>query len=596
MRRWTECFSHMKIRTKMLLSYILIFFIAVLAVGIFMYFYMTQMYKKQLLYSANQAFEQAQEFVSYRVNSVIYASNLIRVNESIQTVLKKPREEVEKNIIQQNTDRMVMENYIYSICDSAEVYQISLYVPRYLTYSNQQVLFLDLDELQETEAYERLEASEDSGVWMPPQMLYSADTNETVEVISYLQKVPDISNLHKSIGVQRISVERTDISSILQKSNITEQGIIWIENSSGEMISCSNHELYGELEEDIEWMREENVPQSWETKEINGKDYLVRGTDIEKTDWKLLVAMPETELYRASSSVLRLLLPIILILALAVGAMALVFSRMITSRISHLAAQMESVEDKIPQLSDSEMESDDEIGQLFKSFRYMSNRLQELMNQEYENGKAVKQAELKALQAQINPHFLYNTLDLINWEALDCGAKRIMKISRALAKFYKLSLNHGEEFSNVKDELSHVEYYIMIQNFRYNDRIEMIREVPEELMENRILHIVLQPLAENFFVHGMVGKEETAILRIRIRGWEEMEDMVLEVADNGCGMTKEEREKILSEEATERSGYGVRNIHKRIQLVYGENYGLEYRENEWGGVSVRLRFPKESNI
>ena len=131
----------------------------------------------------------------------------------------------------------------------------------------------------------------------------------------------------------------------------------------------------------------------------------------------------------------------------------------------------------------------------------------------------------------------------------------------------------------------------MIQNFRYNDRLHLIMEVPDSMLDFFVLHIVLQPLVENSFVHGMAGKAESDILALEIRGHEEAGDLVLSVSDNGCGMSKEQRQNILDEERG--SGYGVRNIHHRFQLVYGEQYGLTYTENEQGGVTVFVRFPKE---
>lgn len=589
MRKIYERFSHAKIRTKMLLSYVVILLTAVVTVCFLMYFYMIRIYRTQLLYSADQAFEQAEEFLSYRVNSVLYVSDLMRVNENVQTILGKPKEEVENDIIGQNTDMMTLENYIYSICNSIDIYQISLYVPDYLVYSNQEVMFRNLDRFQETEEYGRLSEANEAGIWLPPQELYSADTNKTVEVISFLQNIRDTSRMFETIGVQRISIRSSDIVTMMEKANITTSGLVWIENGRGELISCSNEKLF----EEMKGLRKNlEVSEEWEGREVDGEKYFVRGQSINKTDWTLVAALPNKELFQASSAMLKPLLAVVCILIIVAAVMAILFSKMITSRISRLAAQMESVEDAIPHLKMGEGGADDEIGQLFESFRYMSNRLEELLDREYENGKAVKHAELKALQAQINPHFLYNTLDLINWEALDCGADRIVKISRALAKFYKLSLNKGKEFSSIRDELDHVSYYIMIQNFRYDNRLELHMDVPEELMGYEVLHIVLQPLAENSFVHGMKGRTETSVLMLRISGCEEDGDIVLEVEDNGCGMTEEQMNRILSEDAEEGSGYGVRNIHTRIRLVYGEGYGLEYRKNEWGGVSVRLRFPK----
>ena len=594
MRKLSEYFSHAKIRTKMLLSYITILLTAVITICFLMYFYTMQIYKDQLLYSANQSFGQAKEFLGYRIDSVLYVSNLIRVNESVQSALSKQPEEIQEDVYEQYTDMRVLENYIYSICNSIDIYQISLYVPDYLTYSDQEVLFRNLNRFQETEEYDRLLDANDAGVWLSPRELYSADTNKTVRVISYLQNIKDISQMSKTVGVQRVSVRSSDIDTMMEKSNITTSGIVWIENKDGELISCSNAAIYEEMGEGIAKLREEGgLTENWETKVLNGETYFVRGEDIEKTDWKLIAALPNQELFQASSLVLKPMIPIFCILVIVAAVMAIFFSRMITSRISRLATQMEAVEDHIVDLTIEDEGIDDEIGHLFQSFQYMSNRLKELMDREYENGKAVKHAELKALQAQINPHFLYNTLDLINWEALDCGADRITKISQALAKFYKLSLNKGKEFSRIKDELAHVEYYVMIQNFRYNDRIKLNQSVPKELMECEILHIVLQPLVENSFVHGMAGQSETAILQLSIDGYAQGEDIVLEVADSGCGMSQEQMEMILGEQAKEGSGYGVRNIHMRIRLVYGEEYGLKYFKNEWGGVTVRIRFPKE---
>lgn len=592
MRKIRERFFSAKIRTKLLFSYMLILVIAVMTVCFLMYFYMAKIYKEQLLYSASQAFEQAEEFLDYRIDSVIYVSDLLRVNENVQKILGKRQEEVAGDIIGQNTDMHTLENYIYSMCNSVDIYQISLYVPEYLMYSDQEVLFRNLNEFEKTDEYERLENENESGIWLPPQELYSADTNKSVEVISFLQYIRDISQLENMVGVQRVSIKSQDITAMMEKSNITTSGIVWIENDKGELISCSNEELYREKEEGIRTLRGENkLSNEWEIKKIDGENYFVRGMGINKTDWKLIAALPEKELFQASSIMLKPLLLILMFLIVVVIAVAIFFSGMITSRISHLAARMESVKDEIPHLEETEQGVNDEIGQLFQSFRYMSKRLEELMNREYENGKEVKHAELRALQAQINPHFLYNTLDLINWEALDCGADRITKISRALAKFYKLSLNKGKEFSKIRDELEHVGYYIMIQNFRYDNRLQLSQEVPEELMEYEVLHIVLQPLVENSFVHGMAGKAETTILQLHICGYEEDDDLILEVADSGCGMSEEQMKNILNSEMGK--GYGVRNIQTRIRLVYGEEYGLKYMKNEWGGVTVRLRFPKE---
>ncbi|MBR1929891.1 MAG: sensor histidine kinase [Lachnospiraceae bacterium] len=577
----------------MLISYVLILSIAVVAVYLLMYLHMTRIYKEQLLYSASQSFEQVQEFLNYRIHSVIYVSNVLRVNESVQGILTKEQSQVEGDIIQQREDMMTLENYIYSICNSVDIYQISLYLPDYLMYSNQEVLFRNLDAFRESREYALLMEGKESGIWLPPQELYSADTYKSVEVISYLQTIRDLNRLENPVAVARISVRSADIHEMIEKSNITISGSVWIENEEGELFACSNEELYQDIQQGFHaYLQAEKLPGEWSLVKIGNGAYYIRGVQIPQTDWRLVAVMPREEIFQNRDSLLTALFLVTLALIGVVILASAFVSHTITSRITRLAAKMESVKEGIPHLEEEEQKGyDDEIGQLYQSFQSMSNRLEELMNREYENGKTVKHAELRALQAQINPHFLYNTLDLINWEALDCGADRITKISRALAKFYKLSLNKGKEFSHIREELAHVRYYIMIQNFRYDDRLQLTEEVPEELLDYEVLHIVLQPLVENSFVHGMAGKAETEVLSICIKGYDEGEDLILEVSDNGCGMSEEQKSTILDEEKG--SGYGVRNIHERFRLVYGEQYGLQYMDNPWGGVTVRLKFPKE---
>ena len=284
---------------------------------------------------------------------------------------------------------------------------------------------------------------------------------------------------------------------------------------------------------------------------------------------------------------------IFLIFLLAI-AISVVFSKMITTRISELAAKMENfkktdfenIEDDVKDMGN------DEIGSLFVSFNNMKNEIDRLIEAEYENGKSVKQAELKALQAQINPHFLYNTLDLINWKALDCGAESIVDISKALAKFYRLSLNKGKEFSKLSEEFDHVKYYVAIQNYRFENRIKLSFDIDERINDLISLHIILQPLIENCIVHGMKDMSEEENIYITVSGKLIDNDVELIVEDSGCGVDVEAMNESLLKDFDKDGGYGVKNINARIKLCYGEKYGLHYMENSFGGTSVRIIIPK----
>ena len=185
----------------------------------------------------------------------------------------------------------------------------------------------------------------------------------------------------------------------------------------------------------------------------------------------------------------------------------------------------------------------DEVGRLMESFNYMVSELESSNKRVFESGAALKGAELRALQAQINPHFLYNTLDLMNWEALEHDVPELAELSRSLARFYKLSLNKGRDMVPVSDELEHVSLYIQIQNYRFDARIQLTLEVPEQYHSYMMPKLVLQPLVENAIQHGISEEMDRRILHIHITGRQTQEDGRTEfqiiVTDDGVGMSSE---------------------------------------------------------
>lgn len=203
--------------------------------------------------------------------------------------------------------------------------------------------------------------------------------------------------------------------------------------------------------------------------------------------------------------------------------------------------------------------------------------------------KQKRKAELKALQAQINPHFLYNTLNAITWQAIDQGAEEVSILSNSLGKFFRLSLSKGAEVISLREELEHVSSYLDIQSIRYHSRIQYEIHVPKEWYMHKIIKLVLQPLAENSIYHGI--KEKGGSGKIIISAEETVVDGVqmlsLSVWDDGAGISKEKLEVInnslLSGEIDRKEGYGIYNVNERIKLYYGNAYGLRYEsiEGEW---------------
>lgn len=222
----------------------------------------------------------------------------------------------------------------------------------------------------------------------------------------------------------------------------------------------------------------------------------------------------------------------------------------------------------------------------------MVTRISMLIAEQYQSGKEIKNAELKALQAQINPHFLYNTLDLINWKAIDNDVPEIALIAHSLAKFYKLSLNKGREIVSIEDEIDHIKNYVQIQNMRFDNRINLVINIDPFIRQYRILKIILQPIVENSILHGILENRNKQEGVINISSHLVNNTLVLIVEDNGIGMTMEKAQEILTTDSiADTHGYGVQNVNQRIKLYYGQQYGLSYWSSPGEGTKVEITIP-----
>ena len=249
-------------------------------------------------------------------------------------------------------------------------------------------------------------------------------------------------------------------------------------------------------------------------------------------------------------------------------------SGMVSGRIERLTCLMQEVQEGS---MDMQVGSDDrdEIGMLYRGFGSMMKRIRTLINEVYLGKITQKEAELKALQAQINPHFLYNTLSLINWKALAAGEEDISRMTLAMSTFYRTALNRGRNVLQVEAELSNTRAYLEIQSMLHDGDFDYEIEVQPEILQCESLNLILQPLVENAIHHGIEEKTDGRG-KISVRGWKEDNCVWFMVEDNGVGMEQKVADKILTMES---KGYGVRNVDERIRLCYGEKYAMKVYKN-----------------
>jgi two-component system, sensor histidine kinase YesM len=280
------------------------------------------------------------------------------------------------------------------------------------------------------------------------------------------------------------------------------------------------------------------------------------------------------------------------------GAVSLIFAMAISVLLSYaLTKPLKNLEINMKKAERGEfdirveIESTNEIGKLARTFNLMIMKIKELMSQIVVEQEMKRVSELKALQAQIKPHFLYNTLDSIIWMAETGKMEEVVEMTSSLSKLLRSTIGEGEELIPIARELEHIRHYLTIQNMRYRNKFTYSIEVHEDILECSILKLVLQPLVENAIYHGIKHNPEQGHILIRCKI--EQNDITIQVIDNGVGMNPEQMSKLLLQKADYRigSGVGVANVNHRIQLYFGDHYGLSFASEMEEGTTVTLRIP-----
>jgi two-component system sensor histidine kinase YesM len=271
----------------------------------------------------------------------------------------------------------------------------------------------------------------------------------------------------------------------------------------------------------------------------------------------------------------------------------IVMSVTIVGRIKSLRNQMRQIKTERPKPLDL-MPGKDEVGELIETYNYMVGRINTLLDDTIEAADELKSKEITALRAQIDPHFLYNTLDMIKWLIKAKSDDKALEAIMALSRFYRLTLSRGKLTAPVTAELEHVSLYIKLMNMRFDDKIEFLTDMPEEMLEYEIPMIIFQPIVENSIQHGIFEKPSKSG-KIIITGWSDDDTLYFLISDDGIGMTAEQMSQLMLTKAEDGAddGIGVYNTHRRLQLMCGrDDCGLFYSSESGKGTDVTFRIRK----
>ncbi len=317
-------------------------------------------------------------------------------------------------------------------------------------------------------------------------------------------------------------------------------------------------------------------------------DFLILQENISNTGFYIETLVPDAYLTKDAG---RLRLTIIMICAASFVVMAIIglfVARVSGRKMSKIVVMLRAIQEGNFQKR-IRISGRDEFVQIADAFNEMARGMQSLIDSVYEQGKQKKQAELEALQAQINPHFLYNTLSTISSLANLGEIQKVTHMVQGLSRFYRLTLNAGNVNVSLEQELEQVSTYLEIQRFRYADAFQVYMEIEPDIRQVQVIKLIVQPFVENVFKHAWFGET----IAIRITACRVDDRIELKIIDNGIGMKPEQVQELMSRPSSA-SGYGVKNVYERIRLRYGDRYGGEISSIYGGGTTVRLWLPAES--
>lgn len=396
------------------------------------------------------------------------------------------------------------------------------------------------------------------------------------------------------VGVVHIRINENNIYKALNSDNETNE--IYLLSNTGKILSCKNK---SEISKNINYRINvskinENLGQSYIDVDKNGRKIVVNSVFIEKGNWILISLIPYEQLVAPMSNIRNILLFINLIFMITFLLVALFISNIISRPIVRLRMSMLKVENgdfngKV------EIESEDEIGKLSHNFNSMLDKVSELLVLTKEQERLKRDAEFEALQAQINPHFLFNTLSSIRWAAAAYGDKKVEDMVHALSILLRASITNGQEMVSLESEINILKNYLDLVQMKQGTTIIFECNIEENILKYRIPRLLLQPIVENSILHGFEDLKEPGIIHITAIG--EADLLKLELIDNGKGLQEDTLESILTREppAPDDKKYyksvGLKNIHDRIKLIYGQNYGIDICNGAENGTKVTLYLP-----
>ncbi|WP_238996472.1 sensor histidine kinase [Paenibacillus pinistramenti] len=587
LRRWN-------IRSKLFLSYLVVTclpFILLLAIHLTL----TQRENKaQMMFSVHKILDETKSYLEYKSQSITEVLNFVAFNDLVQTNVNTDAS-VYADVNLWGTDANKLAKVLNQFRNNEDISTLQLYMKEGLGKAADSPDYLNMGKIESSLWFKQFSQSYSASAWLPSSAI-DGEAADQVHNITVIRKIPNSHNIQNFDGIVRAQIKSEAMQSVLNHAVITPHTRTVLFNERMDVLGTSDEFTITseELKELLRGRTSEDAEDIYWNEQLRFQNQrVVFGLQaIPHTDMTVALLVPYKDILASSNKIRNriiliflLIVPLALILSYLVAGSATRRLRLLISQVRKAKYGQFQIE-TLPT-------SEDEIGELSRNFNGMMTNISQLMDDKYTLGQELKDKELKALQAQINPHFLYNTLNLINVMALHAGSREISRVVEELAVFYRLSLSNGHDLVTLENELKHVEAYVQIHNMRFNDSVRLDLEVSREIQSCIVPKIILQPIVENAIVHGIMETEsETGTISIRARTEGGM--LIIEVEDDGVGMSQSTLKSLFVGPIKKtRGGYGLRNVEERIRLSFGTPYGMEFRSEPGEGTLVLLKLPEQ---
>lgn len=560
MKRIRKKFRDMKYRHKLTILLVISSLVPMTMLALYSHNSMSRLVRHNEVEDTSSILEQTRESIDSQIEVYTGLINYLTYSPDIEEVIN------EKN----------MDNYV-AYAKYTQIVDPLLTVPKsYHDAINQIQIFAD--SIKVRHEYTLVPMDEIGQEW------WSSQLNDEVQVQWLVNtekpEIAAVRNIYDGRNRTAVLCITLDYNKIFKplKNIISEE--------SGTMVLDQNQNIVYR-DENIQDNDLADLRESDKILEQIRKEYVAVNSTSQNTGWKFYLYKTKKSVEKSVYQMLLAEIPLIAGCVLIIFILGMAFSRLFTRKIEMLTENMDQVNHgsrEVTVTSDAE----DEVGVLIRSFRRMMGEIDRLISEVYENKIALKEFELKALTAQINPHFLYNSLSIINWMAIKSGQKEISKVTLDLSTFYRTALSKGEDMVTVENCIRNIEAYLSIQLVMHDNDFTVEWKIDSQVKAEKVPKLILQPVVENALEHGLDVKEEGDKI-LQLSFLDAGDAVLLRVEDNGMEMEQSVAESLVTYQA---EGYGLKNVNDRICLLYGEEYKIRITSSVGKGTVVEMRIPK----